>query len=236
MEPNQLSVLLDQLWSDVNPQSEFPQLRPILAHYTSLQTLDLMLRSGEIWFSNPLYMNDFEELAFGMRLAADFYPLCQQLKDVLDAHSYSLLETYLRQRFADFNERGAFDVYVFCACKHDINDDDGLLSMWRGYGAGGQGVAIVLNTAKIQHIAGMPIVLGPVAYMTTPQRHQWMAAFLDRFAALLKGVKLNEQTAQVAGNKFFQRVCQFALFTKHSGFREEDEWRAVYMADNDQAN
>ena len=31
----------------------------------------------------------------------------------------------------------------------------------------------------------------------------------------------------------FERVKQIALFTKHSGFREEREWRIVYMSERD---
>jgi hypothetical protein len=33
---------------------------------------------------------------------------------------------------------------------------------------------------------------------------------------------------------FFQRLKLFAIFTKHRGFKEEDEWRVVYMRDRDQ--
>lgn len=32
---------------------------------------------------------------------------------------------------------------------------------------------------------------------------------------------------------FFQRLKLFALFTKHQGFKEEKEWRVVYMRDRD---
>ena len=43
---------------------------PDLVHYTSMQTLECILRDKEIWFSNPLFMNDLEELRFGMNEGA----------------------------------------------------------------------------------------------------------------------------------------------------------------------
>ena len=39
---------------------------PLLAHYTSIDVIEKILRSEEIWFSNPLFMNDLEEMRFGM--------------------------------------------------------------------------------------------------------------------------------------------------------------------------
>lgn len=39
--------------------------RPLrLAHYTSLEVLEKIIQTEEIWFSNPLFMNDYEEVQF----------------------------------------------------------------------------------------------------------------------------------------------------------------------------
>src|SRR6185437_16245190 len=40
---------------------------PLFAHYTSIQVLEKILRDEEFWFSNPLFMNDLEEMRFGLR-------------------------------------------------------------------------------------------------------------------------------------------------------------------------
>jgi hypothetical protein len=39
---------------------------PLLAHYTSLEVLEKIMTTNEIWFSNPLFMNDLQEVRFGM--------------------------------------------------------------------------------------------------------------------------------------------------------------------------
>jgi hypothetical protein len=56
----------DQLWADVVDESDFPARRPLLAHYTSLATLEKILQTEEVWFSNPLVMNDLDEVRFGV--------------------------------------------------------------------------------------------------------------------------------------------------------------------------
>jgi hypothetical protein len=55
------------LFADVQANDGFDVAKPLLSHYTSLSTLEQILKTDEMWFSNPLYMNDFEELRFGMR-------------------------------------------------------------------------------------------------------------------------------------------------------------------------
>jgi hypothetical protein len=40
----------------------------------------------------------------------------------------------------------------------------------------------------------------------------------------------------IASYYFFERLKLFAIFTKHHGFMEENEWRVVYMRDRDTAH
>jgi hypothetical protein len=54
------------LWADVADKKDFPAVRPLLAHYTTMSTLEAILKNGELWLSNPLLMNDIEELRFGL--------------------------------------------------------------------------------------------------------------------------------------------------------------------------
>lgn len=224
------------IWSGVDGSASFPAKRPLLSHYTSLKTIDLILQSGEVWFSNPLYMNDYEELRYGIHLAADYFPYAKSIEAVLSSEHYEMLEALLRRMFVEFNNINAFDVYVFCASEHDAENDDGLLSMWRGYGAGGRGAAVVFDTSKFRFRPGSPITLGPVRYLSRAGREEWMVHFCDRFAGALKGLPLDATDLPFVATTFFERIRQFALYTKHVGFSEEREWRAVYIADRDNRN
>jgi hypothetical protein len=55
--------MLDALDQDFHWMMEH---QPLLAHYTSIDVVEKILRNEEIWFSNPLFMNDLEELRFGL--------------------------------------------------------------------------------------------------------------------------------------------------------------------------
>jgi hypothetical protein len=50
--------------------------------------------------------------------------------------------------FQSFDMNDAFDTYIFCLSEHDRSHTDGLLSMWRGYGQHGSGVALVFALQK----------------------------------------------------------------------------------------
>src|SRR5437660_295062 len=53
--------------------------RPLLlAHYTSVQVIEQILKNNEIWLSNPLYMNDLEEMRLGVFLGAQLFPAFAQ--------------------------------------------------------------------------------------------------------------------------------------------------------------
>ena len=46
---------------------------------------------------------------------------------------------------------------------------------------------------------------------------------------------LPDEQIYLATRALFDRIKLFALSTKHDGFKEEKEWRAVYMSDRDDA-
>jgi hypothetical protein len=51
----------------------------LLAHYTSIDVIEKILRSEEIWFSNPLFMNDLDEMRFGMLEGRGRCTICSKL-------------------------------------------------------------------------------------------------------------------------------------------------------------
>jgi hypothetical protein len=63
---DEVFTTFSSLWSDIQSKETFPEKRPLLAHYTSIATLESILSNEEVWFSNPLYMSDIEELRFGV--------------------------------------------------------------------------------------------------------------------------------------------------------------------------
>lgn len=69
------------LYDDVKEADQFYVKKPLLAHYTSLSTLEKILKADEIWFSNPLFMNDLEEVKFGVLRGVDLVLRSQEIRN-----------------------------------------------------------------------------------------------------------------------------------------------------------
>lgn len=224
------------VWGDLEEQNDFPAQRPLLAHYTSVAVLDMMMANDEIWFSHPLYMNDLEELRFGMIEGANVFRGSADLKAAFkDENLYEQLMRHFNYLFNEFDEKHVFDTYIMCLASHDPQDTDGLLSMWRGYGAGGSGVAIVFDTTKISATDDSPFIIGAVRYETTTNRLDWMVAKIKAIAELLTDTTPSDEDLFHIAYYWIERLKVFSLFTKHKGFHEEQEWRIVYMNERDKA-
>jgi Protein of unknown function (DUF2971) len=237
MNDQEIGELFEPLWADAQGPDSFPSNRPLLAHYTSVAVLEAILRNKELWFSNPLFMNDLEEVRFGMTVGANLFLGSPEIEPACG--SKQRFDT-LRSAFNNLNNAFAnehvLDLYVFCLSQHAKEDNDGLLSMWRGYGGNGSGAAIVLDTAKITAREDLPLVVAKVHYGTAEQRMDRLKRYITQFAGILQTSRLPDDKLWLASFYFFQRLKQFSIFTKHRGFLEEDEWRIVYLKDRDGAN
>src|SRR4051812_28511526 len=120
MEDADLRRLFDPLYADVKPEAQFSHSRPLLAHYTTIQTVELIIKFKEMWFSNPLYMNDLEEVRFGLiegeRALANSSDLTAALgtpeRRNLFLHAYNFYGV-------DYIENYLSDTYVLCFSEHD---------------------------------------------------------------------------------------------------------------------
>ena len=222
------------LWDDINEEETFPSVRPLLAHYTSVEVLEKIVEGNELWFSNPLYMNDWEELQYGMNIGAAAFRSSDILRKAMQStEHHEVLIHHFDRLYEQFSHEHAIDTYVLCFSRHDPSDFDGRLSMWRGYGAKGSGVAIVFDTAKLSALENSPLILGPVRYASKEERIGWVEEKLRGVAALLSSLPQSDSDLYHVAHLWIERLKMFSLFTKHDGFEEEKEWRVVYMSERD---
>jgi Protein of unknown function (DUF2971) len=229
--------LNEVLWEDLPEETLFPASRPLLAHYTSVEVLEKILAHNEMWFSNPLYMNDWEELQYGMNTGASQFLTNSHLIEASgSAEVHGKLVACFDQLFYDFDTKHAIDTYVLCFSKHSPENNDGLLSMWRGYGARGSGVALVIDTAKQGVIEHSPLILGIVHYASHSQRLEWIDSKLAQLAEIVRAQPKTDENLYYVAHSWIERLKLFSLFTKHDGFSEEQEWRVVYMSERETTN
>jgi hypothetical protein len=238
MEPmtttNDVWSAFNALWNDIDEETHFPTKLPLLAHYTTIQTLENIMRNEEVWFSNPLLMNDLEEIRFGMINSRNEIIQDTRLREALGSEKrHNDFVDFYNFKFHQFEENEAIDVYIFCLSEHDPSEKDGLLSMWRGYGADGKGAAIVFDASKILSNDGTPFVVAPVQYASTDERMHWINNTIGRLSDIIKNTKISDENVYLAAAAIFERVYLFSLFTKHRGFREEKEWRIAYLPSRD---
>lgn len=240
MNQDQIWKYFDCLWSDIDHDKTFPNVRPILAHYTSIDTLEKILANNEIWLSNLLNMNDIQELQTVLFEGLRAFQANVKVMNACGGQGssqYAILRQSFENKFNDFFNNHALDNYALCLTEHDPNNRDGLLSMWRGYGGNGHGAAIVFDAAKMKHLDNFnTLVFSKVVYLSDEERSQWIINKMDEFADLLEKRKIPDEYLYLPAIAIFERLKSFSLFTKHKGFNEENEWRIVYQGEHDNSN
>ena len=145
-----LTAFLPALESYQTAVDTHPGGPPLLAHYTTIETMAAMMQHDEVWLSNPLFMNDYEELRLGIEFGMTISRESPDLRDACqDEECYAALRHSLEWVYKQALENNVLDYYVFCLSEHAREDNDGLLSMWRAYGGNGNGAALVFNSALL---------------------------------------------------------------------------------------
>jgi Protein of unknown function (DUF2971) len=211
-----------------------------LAHYTSISVLEKIVQNNEIWFSHPLFMNDHEEMLFGIR---------EGVRILREASGSTFSDmaggddnfNKLRQQYTEFIRRFeaevSKDVYVFCLSEYDdVKQPHGRLSMWRGYGANGNGVALVFNTSFLTPDEGSPLLICKVRYGSAEERADWIKESFNKCLSLLHTCDIHSQHIWATAWYMFRLTLYHSLSSKHPGFDEEHEWRIVYFGDLDSHN
>lgn len=235
MTEQEITTLLMPVFGELD--EDFHSLlarRPLLAHYTSIDVLEKIMKDEELWLSNPLFMNDLEELRFGIFEGARQIEQSDAVKKLCGSQArIDILKNAFISYYSQFDREHALDVYLFCLSEHEPSNMDGLLSMWRGYGGSGNGAALVFNTGFVTGKAGSPLIVTKVHYASRERRIAWLQQKLEQFTELLAASTVPDEKLHVVAYHVFSLIKFFALKFKHDGFHEEREWRIIYMPDRD---
>ena len=216
MNDEEIRKLFEPLFADLRGDDSFPAKRPLLAHYTSIPVLEAILRNNEVWFES-LFMNDMEEVRFGMTHGANLSQA--QKSNLVVEHNFDGLRTtfnywYINSRttmcwtptFLSWSTKRT--TMGCCRCGAAT--------------ANGNGAAIVFDTAKLTVREESLLIISKVHYGTAEERLNWLRQRIREFAEILGKSAIPDDKLAVASFFFFERLKLFAIFTKHRGFGEEE--------------
>ena len=206
-----------------------------LAYYTSAHVARSVLEKHEFWMTNLSHMNDNSEVAYGCKLLNDLF------KSGFEKEFLNVMQEYIgmdrnaaEDVLAQFEKEKLgwkLNTYATCFTEHlDGEDDDGRLSMWRGYG-NENGVAMVFDISKIDDaLDGSRVNLTPVEFLKIDK-------LIDEANELLSQIRSKKEELCKYKPEFLKEyimnVLRFAIISiKHPGFAEEKEWRLVGHAKN----
>lgn len=196
-------------------------------HYTSAENALKIIHGKEFWMRDTRCMNDYSEVQHGLAQLNRYFDdqsRNNSFRSLLD----SCGEGIAASAFSMFGQNWTNilqSTFITCLSEHDDTEDQhGRLSMWRSYGRGSAGVAIVLKLAA--SVDPMQLFLSPVAYFGPDQ----VMAEIERIATNIDANRsfLREIDRGIVARSVYMMLMMAALSLKHPGFHEEREWRVIH--------
>jgi len=228
-----------------------------LYHYTNWEGLLGILQTQTLWATHGRFLNDYSELVLIRDKLIDsvvpivekaYRVLIEQRKDVQgDIDQAGGLDQVVRHDAAVFVD-GAYkatgeEIYIVSFCGEDKNsyvNSNGLLSQWRGYGAGG-GIALLFDTKKLEEIMRKETerysyniaYITDVIYSDDEEKFNMelsssLTDITEFVAKMLCNIKLKKQKAPDATKALPSFIGCIGRY-KHQGFKEENEVRIVCL-------
>ncbi len=174
-------------------------------------------------------MNDYSEVAHGYQRLRDyfhgegnrdgFYAVVNACASGVGEEAIKLFDQWSAHLFSN--------TYIACLSEHGDEDEDlyGRLSMWRAYGPGSPGVAIVLRLPFEQRPESPWVFLSPVAYFSS---------IASEMARILENVRRNQEFLESIPRPMLVTTIHLmlvmaAVSLKHPAFHEEREWRIIHL-------
>lgn len=228
-----------------------------LYHYTTWEGLKNILQTQSLWATNYKFLNDYSELVlFRDKLVSWIYPVVLNGYKQLIAHKPSIKRKIQEkggiERIVQHDAEVLIDsqysvlgnqIYILSLCgepeKKSIANN-GLLSQWLGYGAGG-GAALIFNTKKMEEILSVEasnfeysaILFADLIHSDDEQKLkeeltyelEILADIAKRFFNHENFLKRKEIDSSDGYLPFVSCISRY----KHFGFSEEKEVRVVAL-------
>lgn len=229
-----------------------------LCHYTTWEGLYGILEAQTLWATNYRFLNDYSEIIlFKDKLISLITPYVlegfekriKSLPDIIEKiqkeGGLPKVVQHDSEGFINLQYDALGDeIYILSFCGQLENPtnsvNNGLLSQWRGYGAGG-GAALVFDTQKLEQILEVEetrfeysaIFLADIVYSDNEQKlkdelSDNLSIIADVSKQFFDHEILNQQR-QIDASKAYAPFVNCISRYKHYGFSEENEVRVVAL-------
>lgn len=183
----------------------------VLFHYCGIDSFHEILKNQNIWLTNCRYFNDYNEVKHFERLTLEY------LKENFE-------DTPFREAFLKEFRPSELEFYVLC-----FSEEPNSLSQWRGYADEGKGVNIGFNisSTKARSIfmdgfdLKYPFYYGPVIY-DTEAAIKIVRGYMEPYIGIEEP---NPKSVRFTAHL----LSCWAIFYKEQHFKEEKEYRLVYI-------
>lgn len=220
----------DAAYAQLNGKEELnAQLR--FVHYTSADAALSIIRSKRLWMRNTTCMADYREVQHGFDILNKIFS-DKSKADSFVAALDSCVQGAAQDALTLFNTRWKdvrFNTYVTSISEHDATEDKhGRLSMWRAFGGSAVRVAFVLKVPRLSPAAvALNLLFSPVSYLGEDEVRAVFEEVIQNIRANVHFLRSVNREAVVM-TVFYMFVAGVTCL-KHEGFREEREWRAIYL-------
>ncbi len=209
-----------------------------LCHYTSFSGLSGILSSKSIWLTPLSQMNDYSEYTKGHHsiYRAILPSSVEENKFGTTAYIKEVIYQAIKEN-ASYPIHDYFNTYISCWSECDFSETSNSLdrlSMWRGYTADGNGVAIVFDTSRIaiSPIDTSDIRLLKVSYESEDNLKERTISCISSFFKKIERCGLQYSLSNDIASNIVKFICEtIALTHKVPEFEEEREWRLVTTRD-----
>jgi hypothetical protein len=213
--------------SDSSITSDIPPERPpVLYHYCSAEAFKAIVENGCLWLSDAAHMNDAFEGKWLDTIIERLIIPSQDWGQWFEAGHI-------------FHDYQVFKKPFYIACFSEQGD---LLSQWRAYANDGQGISIGFNFdnsslptgltfTNVFHMSMLGCTVDRVIYEEDAQLEAVQRVF--KYHDYIMRGDLHPYVYDAAIDTGRDCLAYLARLLKHSGFREEREWRLIYDGESD---
>lgn len=202
-------------------------------HYTSAEAAMKIIQTKRLWLRNIKCMSDYSEAQHGYTLLNEFFHNEANKTEFVSTLDSCLPSVALKAvaKFDEWWRDIQFNTYVASISEHDAPTEDrhGRLSMWRGFGGSKSArVAIVLRIPAIS-TATVPVnvFFNPVVYQNKDKVYAEIKEVIENVKNNREFLSSMDESRLIAC--VFNMLVSGVTCSKHEGFHEEREWRAIYI-------